>query len=57
MFHVEQESLLSIESILHYEFCIMNYLIYTNKTEISEGETPLMRDACPIVEGRIFDNF
>ena len=31
--------------------------IYKTKTEISAGETPLIRDACAIVLGRILDNF
>ena len=29
----------------------------TSKTEISEGEIPLIRDACPIVAGCKRDNF
>jgi|GEM_PF-3284658 len=31
--------------------------IYTIKMDTSEGETPLIRDACPIVIGRIFFSF
>lgn len=52
-----KESFLSAEPIMNCEFCIMNYFMYTKSTEISAGETPLIRDACPIVEGRTLDNF
>ena len=31
--------------------------IYTINTEISAGETPLIREACPMVLGCIFLNF
>ena len=30
---------------------------YIINTEMSAGETPLMRDACPIVRGRTFESF
>ena len=41
MFHVEQYNYLPIKTI---------------KTETSEGEIPLIRDACPIVVGLIVVN-
>lgn len=31
--------------------------IYTNKIDTSEGFTPEIRDACPIVLGRILESF
>lgn len=31
--------------------------MYINNTEISLGETPLIREACAIVRGRILFNF
>lgn len=39
-------------------FHVKHYLLSkTRRTEISEGETPEIREACPIVRGFILDNF
>ena len=50
MFHVENRLIVPRGTWIYFETWIIN-------TEISDGETPLMRAACPMVLGQILASF